>query len=174
MLSKRLQEALNAQINAEYYSSYMYLAMAAYAESVNLKGFANWFRIQSQEEMIHVMKFFGFVIDRRGQVELQAIEAPPSAWDSPLAVFEATLKHEQYVTSLINRLMDVSHEEHDNATLALLQWFINEQVEEEAAADEIVQNLKLIGNEPSGLYLLDRDLATRVFVPPPAAGAAAV
>ena len=172
MLSKRMQEALNAQTNAEYYSSYLYLAMAAYAESVNLKGFANWFRVQNLEEMVHVMKFFSFVVDRRAHVELQAIEAPPSAWDSPLALFEAALKHEQYVTSLINRLTDLSREEHDNATHALLQWFINEQVEEEAAADEIVQNLKLIGNEPSGLYLLDRDLATRTFVPPPAAGTA--
>jgi ferritin len=172
MLSKRLQEALNAQINAEYYSSYLYLAMAAYADSVNLKGFANWFRVQNQEEMVHVHKFFSFVVDRRGHVTLGAIEAPPSSWESPLAVFEATMKHEQHVTSLINALTDLARDEHDNATLALLQWFINEQVEEEAAADAIVQNLKLIGNEPSGLYLLDRDLATRTFVPPPAAGSA--
>ena len=169
MLSKRMQEALNVQLNAEYYSSYLYLSMAAYAESINLKGFANWFRIQNQEEMFHVMKFFAFVIDRRAKVELKAIEAPPSTWDSPLAVFEDTLKHEQHVTSLINRLMDSASEEHDNATHTLLQWFINEQVEEESAADEIVQKLKLIGSEPSGLYLLDRDLAARVFVPPPAA-----
>jgi len=173
MLSKRMLEALNAQINAECYSAYLYLAMAAYAESINLKGFANWFRVQNQEETFHVMKFFGFVIDRRGSVELKAIEAPPSTWDSPLAVFEATLKHEQHVTSLVNRLMDLAQEERDNATHSLLQWFINEQVEEEAAADEIVQKLKLIGNEPSGLYLLDRDLATRTFVPPPAAGTVA-
>lgn len=173
MLNKRMQDALNAQINAEYYSSYLYLAMAAYADSVNLKGFANWFRVQNQEEMIHVQKFFSFVIDRRGHVMLTAIDAPPSTWESPLALFEATLQHEQHVSALINQLTDLSREEHDNATHALLQWFINEQVEEEAAADEIVQKLKLIGNEPSGLYLLDRDLATRVFVPPPAAGTVA-
>jgi ferritin len=171
MLSKRMQEALNEQINAEYYSAYLYLSMAAYAETMNLKGFANWFRVQNQEEMVHVMKFFTFVVDRRGQVELKAIEAPPTTWESPLAVFEATLKHEQHVTGLINRLMDLAREEHDNATHSLLQWFINEQVEEESSADEIVQKLKLIGNEPSGLYLLDRDLATRTFVPPPTGNA---
>ena len=169
MLSKRMQEALNAQINAEYYSAYLYLAMAAHAEATNLKGFANWFRIQNQEEMVHVMKFFAYVHDRRGKVELTAIKAPPTAWSSPVDMFEATLKHEQLVTGMINDLADAAREERDNATYSMLEWFITEQVEEESAADEILQQLKLIGNEPSGLYLLDRDLATRVFVPPPAA-----
>ena len=169
MLSKRMQEALNAQINAEYYSSYLYLAMAAHAEAINLKGFANWFRVQNQEEMVHVMKFFAYVLDRRGQVKLTAIEGPPTSWASPLEMFEATLKHEQHVTSLINALLDAARDERDNATYSMLEWFITEQVEEESMADEVVQKLKLIGNEASGLYLLDRDLGTRVFVPPPGA-----
>lgn len=172
MLSKRMQEALNAQINAEYYSSYLYLSMAAHAEALSLKGMANWFRVQNQEEMVHVLKFFSYVLDRRGEVKLGAIEAPPASWGSALEMFDATLKHEQHVTGLINTLLDVAREEHDNATHSMLQWFITEQVEEEATADEILQKLKLIGNEPSGLYLLDRDLGARVFVPPTAAGSA--
>ncbi len=161
MISKRMQEALNAQINAEYYSAYLYLAMAAHAEAINLKGFANWFRVQVQEEMVHVMKFFAYVLDRRGKVELKAIEAPPASWESPKEMFEATLKHEQNVTSRINNLLDSAREERDNATYSMLEWFITEQVEEEATAAEIADILGKIGASAGGLYQLDHRLGKR-------------
>jgi len=162
-----MQDALNAQINAEMYSSYLYLAMAAWCEKVNLKGFAHWFRVQSAEEQIHVTKFFDYVLDRRGEVTLKAIQGPVTAWESAEAVMEATLKHEQHVTSLIHALADLAMAERDHATHNLLEWFIEEQVEEEATADQILQEIKLAGNTPTGLYLLDRDLATRAFAPVP-------
>ena len=171
MLSKKMQEALNAHLNAEYYSAYLYLSMAAYCEAINLKGFANWFRVQNLEEMVHVMKFFEFIHDRRGQVELRTIEGPPVTWESPTAVFEASLKHEQLVTSLINKLLDLAVAESDHATQTFLQWFVTEQVEEEAAADAVLQQLKLMAGAPGGLYMLDRELATRVFTPPAAPAA---
>ena len=171
MLSPKMQAALNAQINAEYYSSYLYLSMAAYAESANLKGFANWFRVQAQEEMIHALKFFDYVHSRRGRVELKAIEAPPANWDSPQAAFEQTFNHEQHVTALINKLVDQAKTESDHATQAFLQWFVTEQVEEEATADQILQQLRLMQNAPGGLFMLDRELAQRTFVPPAATGA---
>ena len=165
MLSKKMQEALNAQINAEYYSSYLYLSMAAWAEKVNLKGFANWFRVQSAEELIHVTKFFDYVVESRGEVALTAIEAPPTHWESAQAAFEATLKHEQHVSALINKLSDMAISEHDHASHTLLEWFVAEQVEEEATADQILEEIKLAGNAGAGLYLLDRDLAGRSFTP---------
>ena len=169
MLSKKMLNALNEQINAEYYSAYLYLAMSAYCETINLKGFANWFRVQNLEEMFHVMKFFDYVLNRRGAVELKPIEGPPKAWDSPLAAFEASFKHEQTITARINKLSDLAASENDHATATLLQWFITEQVEEEANADQVVQQLKLMQNAPGGLYMLDRELAARVFTPPAAA-----
>lgn len=168
MLSAKMQAALNAQINAEYYSSYLYLAMAAYAESINQRGFAHWFRLQAQEEMGHAMKFFDYVHGRRGQVELKPIEGPPAKWDSPLAVFEATMTHEQHVTALINKLVQQAAEESDYATHAFLQWFVTEQVEEEATADHLIQQLRLVQNAPGGLYMLDRELAQRTLASPAA------
>jgi ferritin len=169
MLSQKMQETLNAQINAEYYSSYLYLSMAAWCEEANLKGMANWFRIQSKEEMIHVMKFFQYVLDRKGKVQLTAIDAPPTTWESALAVFEHTLKHEQHVTSLVNNLADLAMAEKDHATHMLLEWFVNEQVEEEAVADQIVGELRLLKGSSEGLYMLDKELAQRVATPPGAA-----
>ena len=165
MLSKKMQDALNAQINAEYYSSYLYLAMAAYAQEINLKGFSNWFKVQGQEEMLHVMKFFTYVLERRGRVELTAIQAPPVRWEGPLALFEASLKHEQHVTGLINKLIELSLGENDHATHNMLQWFVNEQVEEESAADEVLQQLKLAHETPAALFMIDRELGTRNFNP---------
>lgn len=167
MLSQKMQDALNAQINAEYYSSYLYLAMSAYCEKINMKGFASWFRVQSAEEMIHVTKFFDYVLDRRGEVALKPIQGPPASWDSPQAVFEAALKHEQHVTSLIYGLADLAMAEKDHATHNLLEWFLEEQVEEEAAADQVLQDIKLAGSGQAGLYLIDRDLGTRGFTPVP-------
>ncbi len=172
MISEKMQEALNAQINAEYYSSYLYLAMAAYFEAENLRGFANWMRVQAQEENMHAMKFYDFIVQRNGRVNLLAIETPPATWDSPLAVFQASYKHEQHVTSLINKLVKMALAESDYASNAFLQWFVDEQVEEEANADAIVQDLKRVGKASEGVFLMDRELATRRFTPPPAGEAA--
>ena len=166
MLKPKMEEALNEQINAELYSSYLYLSMAAYFERQNLKGFANWMMVQTQEEDSHGMKFYDFVHERGGKVSLKGIEAPQTDWESPLDVFEAVYKHECHVTDLINKLVDLSTELSDHATNNFLQWFVAEQVEEEASADEIVQQLKLIGNDGHGLFMIDRELIGRVFTPP--------
>jgi ferritin len=172
-MSKKMQEALNDQINAEYFSSYLYLSMAAHCRTLNLDGFANWMRVQTQEEMGHATKFFDFVLERGGEVKLKAIEGPATEWESPVAMFEATLKHERYITGRINKLVDLALADSDHATNAFLQWFVNEQVEEEATADKILRQLKLMQDAPGGLYMLDQELAKRVFTPPPAAGTAA-
>jgi ferritin len=164
-----MQEALNKQINAEIYSAYLYLSMSAHFQSVNLAGFANWMRVQWQEELAHALKFYDYVNERGGRVVLQPVEAPPSAWDSPLALFEHVHQHEQKVTGMINKLVDLAVEIRDHATNNVLQWFVAEQVEEEASADEVVQKLKLVGDDPSALFMIDRELAQRVFVPPAAA-----
>jgi ferritin len=173
MLKDKMQQALNEQINAELYSSYMYLAMSAYFEAQSLKGFSNWMRVQAQEELLHVVKFFDFINDRSGRAVLSAVAAPPKDWDGPLAAFEAVYQHECEVSDLINKLVDVARELSDHATYNFLQWFVAEQVEEEASVDQVVQHLKLVGKDNQGLFLIDRELATRVFTPPPAAGAAA-
>ena len=166
MLSERMLNALNRQVNAELYSAYLYLSMAAYFESINLKGFANWMKIQAQEELSHAMKFFDYINERGGRVKLEAIEKPPNEWDSPLHAFEATYEHEQKVTKMINDLVNMAMEEKDHATYNMLQWFVAEQVEEEASADEIRQQLRLIGEDGRGILMLDRELGKRVFVPP--------
>lgn len=169
MIKEKIQKALNQQLNAELFSSYLYLSMAAYFESINLKGFANWMRVQTQEELVHAMKFYNFIIERGGKAVLKAIEGPPTQWKSPLAVFEHAYKHEQKVTGLINNLVDLSIAEQDHATNNFLQWFVAEQVEEEASADEVVQKIKLMGDASGGLFMLDQELAQRVFTPPPTA-----
>lgn len=161
MLSNKMQEALNDQINAEYFSSYLYLSMAAHCEAINLQGFAHWMRVQSQEEMGHAMKFFDFVLDRGGRVALKQVQGPPTSWQSPVAVFEATLEHERLITSRIGKLVDLALAESDHATNAFLQWFVNEQVEEEKTADSILQKLRLMQDAPGGLFLLDQELAQR-------------
>jgi len=161
MLSQKLLDALNNQLNAEYYSSYLYLAMAAHCEAVNLPGFATWLRLQSQEELFHAMKFFDYIVSRGGRVKLAGIEEPPVEWQSPQAVFEATLAHEQHVTSLINDLVELAAAEKDHATVAFLQWFVNEQVEEEATADGILQKIRMAGDSPAGLMFLDNQLGQR-------------
>ncbi len=163
-----MQDAINKQINREYFSSYLYLSMAAYFESAGLKGFSNWMRVQALEEMVHVMKFYDFLLQRGGTVTLLDIEAPQSKWTSPLNAFEYAYAHEQKVTGMINDLLTLSNSEKDHATANFLQWFVNEQVEEEASASEIAQKLKLISSSSEGLFMLDRELAARVFTPPPA------
>ena len=164
MLKPSIQDACNKQINAELFSSYLYLSMAAYFESKDLPGMANWMRVQAQEELVHAMKFFGFVNERRGRVILESIGDPKTDWDSPLQVFEDAYKHECGITGLINGLVDLAVSEKDHATQALLQWFVIEQVEEEASADAVVAKLKMVGDNAMGLMMLDKELSARVFV----------
>jgi ferritin len=166
MISKKMAEAINEQINAEMYSAYLYLSMAAHFEAVNLKGFANWMRVQQQEETFHAMRFYDYLLSRQGVVTLKAISAPPNKWKTALDVFKAVYEHEQKVTDLINKLATLAQKENDHATGVLLHWFINEQVEEEANADANIQKLKLIGDNTSGLFLIDQELAQRVYTPP--------
>ncbi len=166
MLSKNMEGAINRQINAEMWSSYIYLSMAAYFESTGLAGCAHWMEQQAQEELFHAMKMYRFVNERGGRVLLEPIPAVPREWDSALAVFQETLAHERKVTGLINELVNLALDERDHATNIFLQWFVSEQVEEEATAGAIVDKLKLIGSDANGLFTLDRDLSARVFTPP--------
>jgi ferritin len=161
MLSEKMQEALNGQINAETYSAYLYLSMSAYLESINLPGFAAWMRVQASEEMKHAMKFYEHITERRGRVTLKAVAAPPKEWSSPLNVFEDVFKHEQKVTGLIHDLVKLAGAEGDHAAGAFLQWFVTEQVEEEASADAVLQKLKLVGDSPGPLFMLDHELGRR-------------
>ena len=161
MLSEKVEKALNGQLNAEMYSGYLYLSMNAYFKSINLDGFANWMHHQALEELEHGMKFYDFINQRGGRVTLKAIEAPPIEWDSPLAVFEETLKHEQKVTGLINALVDTALAENDHATNIFLQWFVTEQVEEEESVGGVLEQLKLLGEAKGGLFMMDRELSKR-------------
>ncbi|MBW1701958.1 MAG: ferritin [Deltaproteobacteria bacterium] len=166
MLNEKMERALNGQINAEMYSAYLYLSMSAYFESISLRGFASWMKVQAQEEMVHAMKFYAFINERGGRVILKSIEAPATEWASPLAAFEGVSQHEQKVTALINDLVELASKEHDYASGIFLQWFVTEQVEEEDSANEVVQKIKLMGDAKGGLFMLDRELGQRVFTPP--------
>jgi len=161
VLNKKVQDAINEQIKNELYSAYLYLSMAAYSEASNLPGLAHWMRLQSQEEVEHAMKFFDFINDRGGRVVLQAIDQPPTEFESPLAIFEQTLEHERKVTAMINQLYELALRENDYPSQVLLQWFIEEQVEEEKNAEQILQTLKMIGDKPQGLVMVDRELGRR-------------
>jgi ferritin len=161
MMSNKVEEALNEQINEELYSSYLYLSMAAYFESENLSGCAAWMGAQAQEENTHAMKIFAFIHERRGRVTLQAIQEPTSKWKTPLAAFEAAFKHEQHITGRIDKLVDLAAAEKDHATVGFLQWFVKEQVEEEASVDSIVQKLKMAANAPGAMLMMDHALGER-------------
>ena len=163
MMKKIIEKAINKQINAEFWSAYLYLSMSAYFESINLSGFANWMIMQTQEEINHAMRLYNHVVERGGRVMLDAIDKVETEWKSPLHVFQETYKHEQKVTGLIENLVDLAEKEKDRATLNMLQWFIDEQVEEESSAAEIVGKLKLIGENGNGLFMLDGELAQRIF-----------
>lgn len=165
-LSKRMEEALNKQINAEAFSGYLYMSMSAYFAAKNLMGFASWMKVQAQEETFHANKFYNYIIERGGRVNLTAIEGPRTEWESATDVFEATLEHERLVTSLINDLVTIAREENDRASEVFLHWFVNEQVEEEATADEWLGKVKMVESNPGALYFVDREAATRVFTPP--------
>jgi ferritin len=161
MLSNKMLQELNKQINAELYSAYLYLSMASYFESSNLKGFAHWMKVQAKEETNHAMKMYGYVNDRGARVTLTGIANPPVEWPSPAKIFEETYKHEQHVTTLIHNLVKLADSENDYATKEFLQWFVKEQVEEEASADEIRQQLKMIGESGGALLMLDKQLKKR-------------
>jgi ferritin len=167
-MKKSINDALNAQINAEIYSAYLYLAMGAYFDGLGLDGFASWMKVQYEEEMFHAMKFYGFVYERGGSVTMEAIEKPEADFKSVLDVFEKTLEHEKHVTSLINNLYDLAVQEKDYAFQSLLNWFIDEQVEEEDTAGKIVDKIKLAGEKGPGVYMLDQELGARTFTPPTA------
>lgn len=162
MFTRKLQDAINEQINAELYSAYLYLAMVADLEDKNLPGFAHWMRLQHDEEQVHAMKLFDFMLDRGGRMTLKAIDAPQSAWSSALEVFENALAHEKKVTALIHALYKLALEENDYPTQSLLQWFIDEQVEEEKNASDAVAQLKMMGDFGPGLIMMDREMAQRM------------
>ena len=161
MIKGTVEKAINKQINAELYSAYLYLSMAAYLEDQNLPGFAHWMTLQAKEEQEHAMKFYGFVFERGGRVTLEAIDAPPAEWKSPLGVFQEAYKHEVKVTGLIHDLVALARSEKDVATENFLMWYVDEQVEEEAHADAIVQKLTRIKDSTNGMFMLDRELGAR-------------
>ena len=166
MISQTLQDALNDQTAFEYYSAHIYLSMSAYLEDIDLPGFANWMRIQYQEETIHAEKIFDYLIERDGRAILTDWDAPQTEWKTVLDAFEDALHHEQIVTGRFNKLMDKAISEKDHAVQIFLQWFVNEQVEEEASVKLIIQQLKMLGDSKSGLFQMDRELAQRSFEPP--------
>lgn len=164
MLNPKMEKALNEQVNAEMFSAYLYLSMSAYFESKNLAGFANWMKVQANEELTHAMKFYTFINERGGRVELMAIEKPKSDFEGPVAVVEETLTHERHVTSLIHKLVEMSIELKDYATQNMLQWFISEQVEEESNVSLLLERLKMVASSPQGMFIIDNELKQRVFI----------
>lgn len=161
MLSPKMQDALNRQINVEFFSAYSYLALSAWFEAKNLKGFAHWMRVQYQEERVHAIKIYDFVHARDGEVELLPIAAPPRSWTTPLQAFEHALESERNNSAKIYELVEQATVEHDHATGAFLHWFVNEQVEEEAITKQIVDQLELVGESNTGLFMLDQQLGQR-------------
>lgn len=173
MISPKIQDAINAQINAEFWSAYLYLSMGMHFEAEGHTGIANWFRIQFKEEQAHAEIFINYLLSRGGHVELKAIADVPTTWESPLAAYTDTLAHEEKVTALINNLYALAEAEHDYATRGKLDWFVAEQVEEEETAKSLIDRLKLIGDNGLALYMLDQELAQRVYnVPSPLAAKA--
>lgn len=162
-MNKKIEAAINEQINAEIFSAYLYLSMAAYFDGKGLAGFANWMKKQYEEEMFHAMKFYDYVYERGGSVVMKAIAAPETKFKSPLQVFESALAHEKVVTGLINGLYELSLKEKDYASQSFLKWYIDEQVEEEGNASEIIDKIKLAGKDGPGIFMLDKELGTRVF-----------
>ena len=166
MLKPKIEQAINDQINFEIFSAYLYFSMQAYFNSISLDGAANWMEIQVQEELFHVKKFSMYVNDRRGRVKLDAIDKPQFEWNSPVEAFEAAFEHEKLVSERINDMVALSIKENDNATHNFLQWFVNEQVEEEASVDQIVQKMKLVEGNGTGIFMIDQELMQRVLTLP--------
>jgi ferritin len=167
MIGEKMQKAFSRQINAELYSAYLYQSMNAWCQEKGLEGFANWMQAQVLEEIYHAMKMYGYVFERGGLVTLDGIERPPAEWESPLAVAENILAHERKVTGLIYDLVDLAASEKDHASSSFLGWFVEEQVEEEATAEQLVGKLRLAGDQAGNLFMVDKELATRVFRIPP-------
>jgi len=161
MLSKKMEKALNEQLNAELASSYIYLSLAAYFESENLEGFASWMQTQAQEEVVHAMKIYGYIHSRGGRVVLTAIEGPQTSWKSPTAGFEAAFEHEKKISKRIDDLVEMANSENDHASHQFLMWFVAEQVEEEESVGRVVDKLKMVNEAPGGLFMMDRELARR-------------
>jgi ferritin len=161
MLKQKIEKALNEQVNAELYSSYLYLAMDGYFRGVNLNGFAGWMREQAREEVSHAMRLYDYVYDRMGAVRLSTVAGPKTEWKSPEDAFEDVFRHEQKVTAMINSLVDLASAEKDHATVSMLRWFIDEQVEEEAQADAILRRIRMAGEAPGAMLMLDRELGER-------------
>jgi ferritin len=170
MISKKMVAALNKQVNAEFYAAYLYLAMSADAENKGLKGTANWFFVQAQEETTHAHRIYKYIQRVGEKVKLDSIAEPPASFKSMKAMFEAALGHEKKVTAMIQALADRAQSEKDHATGLEMQWFVAEQIEEEENANEILSRINLAGNAPGALFMIDKELAARVFVPPAAAG----
>ena len=166
MLSKIMNDELNEQLKNELYSGHYYLSMAAFCASINMNGFANFFIVQEQEERFHAMKFFNYINEKNGTVIIIALDQPKTDFKSLEEVFELALKHEQLVTGLIYKLMDLAIEEKDHSTQSFLKWFIDEQVEEEANMQGILDKIRLVGERGQGIFMLDQELAQRVFTPP--------
>ncbi len=166
MISKTLEEAINNQINRELFSEYYYLSMASYFNSTGLSGFENFFLVQVEEERFHAMKMYRFLNERGGRVFLKEIEAPKTEFNSPLEVFELAYAHERLVSDMINSLMDLAIRENDHAAKRHLDWFVEEQVEEEASMETTLNKLKLVKGEGHGLLMMDNELAQRIFTPP--------
>jgi ferritin len=166
MLSKKMEDALNQQINREMFSAYLYMSMSSFAQSKGMKGIATWFMVQYHEEMVHAMKFYEYINDKGGTVKLGAIEQPEGSFKSMLEMMEKTLAHEQFITNSINGLVDLAIDEKDHATKALLDWYVTEQVEEEKNATENVQMFKMVGDNPGALYMVDKELGARTVTVP--------
>ncbi len=166
MIAKKINTALNAQVNAELFSAYLYMSMSAWCSQRSLSGMANWMRCQAQEEQFHAMKIYDYILERGGHISLDAIEKPSAEWDSPIALFEETARHEAKVTGLINDLVSLSIKEKDYAAHIFLQWFVTEQVEEEASVSEVLERMKMIGDDSAGMFAMDMELAKRLFTPP--------
>ncbi|PIP76319.1 MAG: ferritin [Ignavibacteria bacterium CG22_combo_CG10-13_8_21_14_all_37_15] len=171
MINEKIEKALNAQLNKEFFSSYLYLSMSSYFESKNLTGMSAWMKIQANEEHLHAMKFYAYIIQKGGRAILGAIEAPANNWKSALDAFEETYTHEKFITASIDGLVNLSLEVKDHATNNFLQWFVTEQVEEEANVTKIIDDLKMIGENSYGIFMLDRELGTRQPAPPSPAAA---
>jgi len=168
MISATMQKAINNQIQEEMYSANLYLAMSGYCMSQNLKGFANWLRVQYQEETMHALKLVDYIMSRGGELEIKELAAPPTEYGKPIEVFEKILAHEEHITSLIHKLYDVAVQEKDVAAQIFLQWFVTEQIEEEASVAEVLEQLRMIGDKKSNVFYMDKELAKRTYQPPAA------
>ncbi|ODN30692.1 ferritin [Fervidobacterium thailandense] len=161
MIPEKVLKVLNEQVGKELYSAYLYLSMATYFDAEDLQGFAHWMKVQAKEELGHAMKIYEYIYERGGRVELPALEKPRCQWDSPLEAFKQALEHERFITSSIHNILELARAENDHPTANFIQWFVKEQVEEEAQVEFIVRKLQKLGDSPVALYMLDKDLGNR-------------